>query len=389
MAHFESLAEIKDIRGKTAKKGYYSRPPLGKKRSIAIHHSLTTSGSSAAFANYHVKTLGWPRVAYHFVIRKDGTIEWNHSLDIKSYHVGNSNEEAVGICLVGDFRTQHPTKAQLRSLKKLVTELKKDLPSYKVTKGHNEYPGYAWKACPEFDYKAALKAKVSKPSGTNNEPLLQAGDTFNAVKKLQQMLLATGEKLPKYGADGDFGTETEQAVKSFQRAQNITVDGVVGPETWEHLNKAISKDKDWKNKLAVVVADVMNVRHSPDMADDAIAGRVKKDEAFTIIDKVVASNGSTELYKLKSNLYISAHEDYTELKDVPEPEPRDELVIITHEGGLNVRDRLSFDDDAVVGQVQKGEAFTIADTHEVDGTPMFELKSGLFITAHEEYVKVR
>ncbi|MED1799546.1 hypothetical protein [Brevibacillus porteri] len=29
------------------------------------------------------------------------------------YHVGNSNRHALGICLVGDFRTQQPTPERL------------------------------------------------------------------------------------------------------------------------------------------------------------------------------------------------------------------------------------------------------------------------------------
>lgn len=154
MFHFEKLAKLKNLRGKTKHKGWYKVYDISVKTDIAIHHSLTKTGDSAAFANYHVGSLGWPEVAYHFVILKDGTIEWNHDLGVLSYHVGNSNKFAVGICLVGDFRTEEPTEEQKRSLHALVEALKKDLPNYKRTRGHNEFPDYAWKACPEFDYRA-------------------------------------------------------------------------------------------------------------------------------------------------------------------------------------------------------------------------------------------
>ena len=35
--------------------------------------------------------------------------------------------------------------------------------------------------------------------------------------------------------DGSFGQRTEKAVKDFQKKQGITVDGIVGAETWEKI----------------------------------------------------------------------------------------------------------------------------------------------------------
>jgi len=254
MASFEKLAQLKDLRGKTKSKGAYANLGVNSKTDIAIHHSLTKSGDSAAFANYHVGTHGWPGVAYHFVILKNGTIEWNHELGIKSYHVGNSNGIAVGICLVGDFRSESPTDAQKASLYALHECLKRDLPKYKRTRGHNEFPGYAWKACPVFDYKAvinggnptkveapktAVKTEVVKaptPTPTYDTTLGKGRNNRKSdVIALQKDLIAKGFALPRYGADGDFGAETEAAVKAFQKAVGIAVDGLAGPVTLSKL----------------------------------------------------------------------------------------------------------------------------------------------------------
>ena len=57
------------------------------------------------------------------------------------------------------------------------------------------------------------------------------------VKNLQRLLIAKGYTLKKYGADGDFGEETETAVKAFQKVNNLTVDGIVGQKTWDKLLK--------------------------------------------------------------------------------------------------------------------------------------------------------
>lgn len=37
------------------------------------------------------------------------------------------------------------------------------------------------------------------------------------------------------GADSIFGTKTKEAVVVFQKAKGLSVDGIVGPKTWEKL----------------------------------------------------------------------------------------------------------------------------------------------------------
>ena len=64
-------------------------------------------------------------------------------------------------------------------------------------------------------------------------PLLKIGSRGIYVQLLQSTLNKLG-----YGAgtvDGIFGTRTENAVKRFQRSVGITVDGVVGKNTWNAL----------------------------------------------------------------------------------------------------------------------------------------------------------
>ena len=126
---------------------------------------------------------------------------------------------------------------------------------------------------------------------------------------MQQLLMDAGEKLPLYGADGDFGDETENAVRSFQESQNLTVDGIVGPNTWEALEASAVK-----GKLAVVLAEVLNVRSRPSFDADAVAGTVSQGEAFTIMEKVKVDGSSTEMFRLKSGLYITAHPGYVQVK---------------------------------------------------------------------------
>lgn len=65
-------------------------------------------------------------------------------------------------------------------------------------------------------------------------PLIKRGSKCEAVKKLQQILNAKGYKL---SVDGDFGPATEAAVKAYQKANHLEVDGEVGEKTWASLMK--------------------------------------------------------------------------------------------------------------------------------------------------------
>lgn len=70
----------------------------------------------------------------------------------------------------------------------------------------------------------------------DNERVLQRGDKGSAVRKIQQALIFLDFPVPKVGANGIFGDETELAVRSYQEARGLSVDGVVGPETIESLD---------------------------------------------------------------------------------------------------------------------------------------------------------
>ncbi|MGM0877004.1 MAG: peptidoglycan-binding domain-containing protein [Bacillota bacterium] len=63
------------------------------------------------------------------------------------------------------------------------------------------------------------------------------GDSGAFVRDIQQELIKAGYRLSRYGADGEFGEETENAVMKFQRDHNLSVDGLVGPVTLNKLQE--------------------------------------------------------------------------------------------------------------------------------------------------------
>ena len=60
--------------------------------------------------------------------------------------------------------------------------------------------------------------------------LLRKGDQGDDVRQVQEKLIAAGFAI-EGGADGKFGQHTDDAVRAFQAAKNLTADGVVGPNT--------------------------------------------------------------------------------------------------------------------------------------------------------------
>ncbi|MEW6637354.1 MAG: peptidoglycan-binding domain-containing protein, partial [Actinomycetota bacterium] len=88
----------------------------------------------------------------------------------------------------------------------------------------------------------------TKPS--RERPILRRGARGADVEELQRLLQQAG--YDPGPIDGIFGGGTQSAVRSFQRDQGLTVDGVVGPRTWAALDAATagdgggsSQDDDW------------------------------------------------------------------------------------------------------------------------------------------------
>ena len=111
-----------------APKGWYPAVRPRAWKYIVIHHSDTEIGSAASFDRYHRQVHHWKELGYDFVIDNghgaaDGLVEvgprWTNQETGAHAGVLEYNEWGIGICLVGNFQTAHPTAAQLRSLARL------------------------------------------------------------------------------------------------------------------------------------------------------------------------------------------------------------------------------------------------------------------------------
>ena len=72
--------------------------------------------------------------------------------------------------------------------------------------------------------------------------VLKRGDKSSAVTFVQRILLSY--LYPITNIDGDFGPETERAVRAFQSENNLGVDGIVGRNTWQALFSSLGRPQN-------------------------------------------------------------------------------------------------------------------------------------------------
>ena len=124
----------------------------GRWQYVIVHNSATRQGNARIFANYHKNVRKMQNgLAYHFVIGNgtssgDGEIEigprWTRQ--INGGHVASDylNNIGIGICFVGDFDRDVPTRAQLAALEELIDYLRRRVGRTKgrplIVKAHRE-----------------------------------------------------------------------------------------------------------------------------------------------------------------------------------------------------------------------------------------------------------
>lgn len=103
---------------------------------------------------------------------------------------------------------------------------------------------------------------------------LRRGDKGADVTTMQRLLMVWRlDCLPKYGADGDFGSETETALRALQKAVGLPINGVYDSTTEKAL-KSCGKAKNVK-----ITGDRVNVRSAPSLTGRVI-GIASKDESY-------------------------------------------------------------------------------------------------------------
>ena len=93
------------------------------------------------------------------------------------------------------------------------------------------------------DVAAILAGDGAPVTPAEPDTNLKKGAKGEAVKTMQTMLIACGYSCGGTGADGDFGKNTDAALRAFQKDNDLTVDGIYGPASKVALEKAYAEGK--------------------------------------------------------------------------------------------------------------------------------------------------
>lgn len=261
---------------------------------IILHHAAAKTCSAEDIHRWHLNK-GWSGAGYHFLVRKDGKIYRLRPEDKVGAHAYGSNYNSVGICFEGDYMTENMPEEAIKSGQELVAFLKNkygisEVEVHKrvnatscpgdnfpfnqianateiITPKPSEETGKIAQIQNVLNEKYGLVIDADNIYGNETKKALVKGlqtelnkqfegnlvvdgifgtNTYNAcinVRRgaegnitwlIQSMLICHSFNI---NADGIFGTATERAVRDFQSRNGLSVDGIVGKNTFNKLFK--------------------------------------------------------------------------------------------------------------------------------------------------------
>lgn len=190
-----------------------------------------------AWERYHMAPKpagrGWRGIAYGYAIGATGTVYRLRGSNLYGAHLGDDDDDGIPnnsevipvLFIIG--AGQYPTPEMWSSFRQLHRFLWEQpwTASTLPVRGHREIQPKPT-ACPGDIIMDEVEAQFRE------DEMLQKGDKGLAVKKVQEDLLSwDANSLPQFGADGDFGNETVEAIRRFQFDHGLPDTGTAGGVT--------------------------------------------------------------------------------------------------------------------------------------------------------------
>ncbi|MFQ8688391.1 MAG: glucosaminidase domain-containing protein [Blautia sp.] len=134
----------------------------------------------------------------------------------------------------------------------------------------------------------------------SGKDFLSLGDNGAAVRKLQEGLVYVGISVGKSGVDGDFGNDTQKAVKTFQARYGLEADGNAGPATQAKLKAEVYKTENAQKGFTRFVGEVQKrsvVHTQARKASPAIEGYAQLNKG-NLVDVVGRDGYEDNWYKV-------------------------------------------------------------------------------------------
>ena len=258
---------------KWQKKNKYGRPgtPLNYTK-VAIHYTGEADVKGSATVNYFNNVVAngtkvngkYVYASAHFVIDLDGTIYQLIPTDERCYCTNSANRYATGIEVATTGQDNHYTDATYKSMVHLCAWLcdRKGLDCKKDIIRHTDVVGRAYKLCPIY--------MVLNPS-----------------KYTQFKLDCANLKAGKI--------KTSNIINCTNGKGKVTV---------------IPTTATTKTKYIRILKDV-NIHSKADFNSSSVVGKVTAGGAYTVVETIKRTG--TDMYKLKSGVYITASPKYVEV----------------------------------------------------------------------------
>lgn len=209
---------------------------------IVLHHAAASTCDVKTIHAWHLNR-GFSGIGYHFLVRKDGTIERGRAENLVGAHVAGHNRDSIGICFEGNFETETMGEAQKNAGEELVEYLKQKY-SISIVVRHKDL---ADTACPgkNFPFEEILqgiKTETKQPEQVCDNKLVEDGIWGKETTKRAQEVFGTPvdgvisgqlKSCAKYFpgiVSASYGRGGSALVRAMQFEFCITEDGYIGKQ---------------------------------------------------------------------------------------------------------------------------------------------------------------
>ncbi len=130
---------------------------------LLLHQTGSMNDTVESIRRYHMQSLGWKDIGYHYVITRDGVAHKARPDAEVGAHCAGDNANTLGICCVGagdafPVGLGYMTLTMFESLLELIQTLRHSYP-IKYLGGHREYSSgkVQHKSCPGYDVELLRK----------------------------------------------------------------------------------------------------------------------------------------------------------------------------------------------------------------------------------------